>query len=133
MKQAKTTKSTGHVRISPGSMFLIDNLRNVMSNLHLEVVDDTPLTRRDLPRPTNAEVLHVALDTALLTLDPDHIKREPLPSPCAEGLAEADDGELVMELLAIEERASRVREVLMVRHATARSAAALNAAQGDED
>ena len=105
---------TTHVRILPESAELLETLRHIVNAIDKELADGLPqLTtlRRAMGHRTNADLLHVALDTAIETLDPDGTRRDVL-IPADEGLNADDPLEVDMEIEHLIRRLIRLRTEL---------------------
>lgn len=109
-------RSAAQIRMAPGTMALWDNLRNVVERLNATAVEGLPSGRRHMGKLTNAELLHTAVDTALTALDPDHLRRHPLPLVSgAENMMDADDAEILLEMESLEERLHTLRVAIRQR------------------
>ena len=102
---------TTHVRILPKSAELLETLRHIVNAIDKEMADGLPqlrTLRRGMGRRTNADLLHVALDAAIETLDPDGTRRDVL-IPADEGLNADDPLEVDMEIEHLIRRLSRLQ------------------------
>ena len=101
------------VRVHPSSGWLWDNLRNLVERIDVDTLKSLGLSQRTYRgRVTDSALLDFAVDTALASLDPDHVKRNPMPGEQVDGLSAATFDELIDELLTLELRMREVRDRL---------------------
>ena len=102
------TKPTSiNVRISPETQVFIEQLKTVMDRHHGELLAEAGI-RRYSGKITDASALHIAVELALSQLDPDHVRRHPLPSEGPGHLEIANKGEIVAELTDLKIRLNEI-------------------------